>query len=63
MGIIIPTSLTEKQTADFQRLYVRHFGKEISKELAEEKGLALMRFIIAIVRDMPEFQNYQGFDE
>ena len=37
--------LSDKQITDFQKLYREHFGEQISKEEAREKGLGLIRLI------------------
>jgi hypothetical protein len=34
--------LTDNQIAQFQEIHKKYFGKEISKELAEEKGKRLI---------------------
>ena len=40
--------LSEENISDFQKLYKKHFGKDISKKEALEKGLC----VLAIVRQM-----------
>ena len=40
--------LSEIQITDFQKLYKKHFGKDISKKEALEKGLS----VLAIVRQV-----------
>jgi hypothetical protein len=40
--------LSEKQITDFQKLYKKHFGKNISKKEALEKGL----YVLNIVKQM-----------
>lgn len=35
--------LTDAQTTEFQRLYQKHFGREISREEAYERGVKLVR--------------------
>lgn len=37
--------LTDEHIAEFQMLYRKHFGKDISKNEALEKGLRLVRLI------------------
>jgi hypothetical protein len=47
--------LTDEHIAEFQMLYRKHFGKDISKDEALEKGVRLVRLMEiisrAIVRD------------
>lgn len=37
--------LTDVQIIEFQRLYQKYFGKEISREEAHERGVKLVQFI------------------
>lgn len=37
--------LTDVQTTEFQRLYKKCFGREISRQEAYEKGIKLVRII------------------
>ncbi len=37
--------LSEKQITDFQKLYKKHFGKDISKKEALEKGLCVLNIV------------------
>ena len=37
--------LSDEQITKFQMLYKKHFGKEISRDKAYEKGLRLIRLI------------------
>ncbi len=46
----IPTELTEKQIEEYQSIYKKTFGEDISREEAIEQGLYLIR-LVAIVID------------
>jgi len=48
--------LTDTQTIEFQRLYQKCFGKEISREEAYEKGVKLVRLVRLIYKPMAEFE-------
>jgi len=37
--------LTDAQTTEFQRLYQKNFGREISREEAYERGVKLVRLV------------------
>lgn len=53
--------LTNNQISQFQILYKNHFGKEISREEALEKGIKLLRLVEIIYKPMTEeqFENLQ----
>jgi hypothetical protein len=42
--------LADEHIAEFQMLYRKHFGKDISKDEALEKGLRLVRLIEVVAR-------------
>ena len=42
--------LADEHLAEFQTLYRKHFGKDISKDEALEKGLRLVRLIEVVSR-------------
>jgi len=44
----IPTTLTPEQIAEYQRIYEKNFGEQITPEEALREGLSLVR-LIAIV--------------
>ena len=44
--------LTDEHIAEFQMLYRKHFGKDISKDEALEKGLRLVRLIEVVARSI-----------
>ena len=46
--------LSEQSVSKFQQLYRARFGKEISREEAQEKGLKLIRMIELVYRPMTE---------
>ena len=50
--------LSEDQIKKFQALYQKHFGKEISREEAYEKGAKLIRFVEMIYKPITE-ADYQ----
>ena len=43
--------LTDEHIAQFQVLYKKHFGKEISKEDALAKGIQLIRLLEAVLKN------------
>jgi len=45
--------LTDQQLDDFQNLYKQHFGKEISRDEALEKGIRLVTLIKLICEPKP----------
>ncbi len=49
--------LSDKQIAEFQALYKKHFGKDISKDEALEKGLRLCRLLEIVSRAIAYEQN------
>ncbi len=50
--------LSDEQITKFQTLYKSHFGKEIGREEAHEKGMKLIRLIQIIWKPMTE-NEYQ----
>jgi len=49
--------LADKHIAEFQALYKKHFGKDISKDEALEKGLRLVRLFEIVSRAIAYEQN------
>lgn len=54
--------LSEEQIRKFQTLYKKHFGKEISREKAYEKGANLVRLVELIWKPMTE-DEYKRLQE
>lgn len=54
--------LSDEHIAHFQALYLKRFGKEISKEEARDKGIKLFRLMTLIYRPMTkaEFEAVQA---
>ena len=50
-------NLTDDNLLEFQMLYKKHFGTEITKEQALEKGLRLIRLIEAVSRAVADEQQ------
>ena len=44
--------LSDKQVEEFQKLYKKHFGKDISKQEALESGIKLISLIKLIYKPM-----------
>ncbi len=42
--------LSERQITDFQKLYKKHFGEDISKKEALGKGLCVLKIVRQMVR-------------
>lgn len=53
--------LSDKQIEQFQKLYKRRFGKEISREEAVEQGVSLIRLVELIYRPMTE-EEYKKYE-
>ncbi|OGI32681.1 MAG: hypothetical protein A2420_00810 [Candidatus Moranbacteria bacterium RIFOXYC1_FULL_44_13] len=53
--------LSKEHIAKFQKLYKKHFGKEISRSEAYDKGIKLLRLIKLIYKPMTikEYQMLQ----
>lgn len=49
--------LTDKNISEFQMLYKKHFGVEITKEQALEKGLRLIRLVEVVSRAVASEQK------
>jgi len=49
--------IEDDHIAEFQVLYRKHYGKDISKAEALEKGLRLIRLIEVVSRAMAHEQN------
>ncbi len=50
-------NLTDDNLLEFQTLYKKHFGTEITKEQALEKGLRLIRLVEAVSRVVADEQR------
>lgn len=50
-------NLTDENISEFQVLYKKHFGAEITKEQALEKGLRLIRLVEVVSRAVADEQN------
>ena len=48
----------DEHILEFQMLYKKHFGAEITKEQALEKGLRLIRLVEAVSRAVADEQQY-----
>ena len=56
MKLRVPTELSDKQIEEFQRIYKKEHGEELSKEEAHELGLSLVR-LVALIIDKNETQH------
>jgi len=54
--------LSNERIKKFQELYKKHFGKELSKEEAYEKGAKLVRLVQLVYRPITE-KEYQEFQK
>lgn len=54
--------LTDEQITKFQMLYKKHFGKEISRDEAYEKGARLVRLIELIYMPKVKSQKKNSYD-
>ncbi len=52
--------IADEHIAEFQMLYKKHFGKDISKDEALEKGLRLIRLIEVVSRSIADKQNAES---
>jgi len=50
-------NLTDEHILEFQMLYKKHFGTEITKEQALEKGLRLIRLVETVSRAVADEQQ------
>ena len=50
-------NLTDENILEFQMLYKKHFGIEITKEQALEKGLRLIRLVEVVSRAVADEQQ------
>ena len=50
-------NLTDEHISEFQMLYKKHFGTEITKEQALERGLRLIRLVEAVSRAVAHEQD------
>lgn len=46
--------LSDKNISDFQELYRKHFGKEIGKQEAYEKGIKLVRLMALVYKPITQ---------
>ena len=49
--------LTDEHIAEFQALYKKHFGKEISKEVALDKAIRLIQLVKVVLQGEPEIKT------
>lgn len=49
MALVIPTTLTEVEILEFQKLYKKHFDLTISKEQALKEGVQFLQFVTAVI--------------
>ncbi len=49
--------LSEKNISDFQKLYKKHFGEDISKKEALEKGLCVLEIVRQMVTHYKKESN------
>jgi hypothetical protein len=49
--------IADEHIAEFQMLYRKHFGKDISKNEALEKGLRLVRLLEVVSRALAKEQS------
>jgi len=57
--VIFIFMLSDEQIRQFQMLYKKHFGKEISREEAYEQGAKLIRLVELIYKPMTEDEYRQ----
>ena len=57
--------LSDKNVLEYQRLYSRRFGREISREKAYEQGIKLLCLMKAIYKPMTreQYNNFQDQGE
>jgi hypothetical protein len=48
--------LSDSQIESFQKLYKKHFGEEISRDVALDKGLRLLQLIEAVYKPINKKQ-------
>lgn len=49
--------LSEKHISDFQKLYKKHFGEDLSKKEALEKGLCVLKIVRQMVTHYKKESN------
>ncbi len=49
--------LSDKNISDFQELYRKHFGKEIGKQEAYEKGIKLVRLMSLVYKPITQAER------
>lgn len=52
MILKVPTELTDKQIEEYQSIYKKTLGEDISREDAIEEGLSLIRLIATVISNM-----------
>ncbi len=50
-------AIADEHIAEFQKLYQEHFGVELTKAQALEKGLRLIRLVEVVSRQIENEQN------
>lgn len=51
---------TDEHIAEFQMLYKKHFGKEISKEVALDKAIRLVRLMKVVLEGEPKIKTNEA---
>ena len=51
MKLRIPTELSDKQIEEYQKIYKKTYGVDISKDEANELGLSLIRLIALVINN------------
>lgn len=55
--------LSDEHVTAFQALYKRHFGRDISKEQAREKGIRLLRLMETVLKHEAKKNIKINYDE
>jgi hypothetical protein len=51
MILKIPIELSDKQIEEYQMIYKKTFGKDISRDEAIEQGLSLIRLVAIVINE------------
>ena len=57
MKLIVPTELSAKQIAEFQRIYKERFGEDISRDEAIKEGLSLIHLVAIVINKDTNTKN------
>jgi len=49
--------ISEQRIHQFQQIYLKHYGKEISKEEAQKQGMQLLTMMQHVYQPIPEKNN------